>query len=84
MTAQIDNNAQGDAPPTRARLVLTPAGLNPGGADDVTIGYLNVPAIPAWQTVNLTQDDHAPGHRPLARWPAAPSSPSRWSRTPTT
>ncbi|MBV8675667.1 MAG: hypothetical protein JO355_00700 [Planctomycetaceae bacterium] len=55
VTAQITNNAQGDAPATRARLVLTPAGATPGGPSDLTIGYLQVPAIPAWQTVNVSQ-----------------------------
>ena len=53
VTAQIRNNAQGNAPATRARLLLTPAGQAPGGASDVTIGSLSVPAVPAWQTANV-------------------------------
>ncbi|MDR3637239.1 MAG: CARDB domain-containing protein [Isosphaeraceae bacterium] len=53
VTAQIRNNAQGNAPATRARLVLTPAGQAPGGSADYTIGNLEVPAIPAWQTANV-------------------------------
>jgi hypothetical protein len=53
VTAQIRNNAQGAAPATRARLILTPAGQAPGGAADVTIGSISVPAIPAWQTANV-------------------------------
>ena len=66
MTAQIRNNAQGDAPATRARIVLTPAGSTPGGSDDVTIGYLHIPAIPAWQTVNLSQPITLPAGPPAA------------------
>jgi hypothetical protein len=66
VTAQVRNNAQGDAPATRARLILTPSGLNAGSAYDYTIGYMNVPAIPAWQTVNLSQQITLP--------PAPPSS----------
>ncbi len=55
ITAQVKNNAQGDAPATRAKITLTPAGVQPGGPADVTIGYLNIPAIPAWQAVNISQ-----------------------------
>ncbi len=65
LTAQIRNNAQGDAPATRARLVLTPNGLNPGSAYDFTIGYINVPAVPAWQTINLTQQVTLPSSPPV-------------------
>ena len=64
VTAQIRNNAQGDAPATRARLVLTPTGLNPGSPYDYTVGYLNVPAIPAWQTVNVVQQIALPATAP--------------------
>ena len=64
MTAQIRNNAQGDAPATRARIVLTPSGLNPGSPYDFTVGYLNVPAIPAWQTVNVQQQITLPATAP--------------------
>ncbi len=55
VTAQIANKAQGDAPTTRAKIVLTPNGQVPGGTNDVTIGSINVPAIPAFQTTNVTQ-----------------------------
>jgi hypothetical protein len=64
VTAQIRNNAQGDAPPTRAKIVLTPSGLNPGSPYDFTVGYLNVPAIPAWQTVNVQQQITLPATAP--------------------
>jgi hypothetical protein len=54
VAAQIRNDAQGDAPATMARIVLTPQGALPGTLyNDVTVGYINVPAIPAWQTVNV-------------------------------
>jgi|GEM_PF-1037314 len=55
VAAQIQNNASGDAPPTRAAIILTPSGTTPGTGSDVTIGYINVPTIPAWQTVNVVQ-----------------------------
>ncbi|WP_422927230.1 CARDB domain-containing protein [Singulisphaera sp. PoT] len=55
VSGQVQNNAAGDAPPTRAAIVLTPAGTNPGTNADVTVGFLDIPAIPAWQTVNVVQ-----------------------------
>jgi hypothetical protein len=64
VTAQVRNNAQGDAPPTRARIALTPTGLNPGSAYDYTIGYLNIPTVPAWQTVNVSQQITLPAAPP--------------------
>jgi hypothetical protein len=66
VTAQVRNNAQGDAPATRARLVLTPTGLNPGSPYDFTVGYLNVPAVPAWQTVNVVQTIKLPATPPTS------------------
>ena len=60
VTAQVRNNAQGNAPATRARLVLTPAGIVPGGGADITIGDFTVPPIPAWQTANVTQSIQLP------------------------
>ena len=53
ITEQIKNTGQGDAPPTRARVVLTPAGATPGSYADVTLGDIAVPAIPAFQTTNV-------------------------------
>jgi hypothetical protein len=64
VTAQVKNDAQGDAPATRARLVLTPVGDTTGGPNDFTIGYLNVPAVPAWQSVNLVQSVTLPAAPP--------------------
>jgi hypothetical protein len=66
VTAQILNDAAGDAPPTRARVVLTPTGAAPGGPSDVTIADLNVPAIPANQTAVVTQDVTLPSAPPSA------------------
>jgi hypothetical protein len=64
VTAQIHNDAPGDAPATRAALILTPSGVAPGNGQDVTIGYLNVPAVPAWQTVNVVQTITLPASPP--------------------
>ena len=55
VSEQITNTGIGNAPPTRARIVLTPAGATPGGYSDVTIGNINVPAIAAFQTTNVLQ-----------------------------
>ena len=64
VTAQIRNNAQGNAPASRAKIVLTPSGLSPGSPYDFTVGYLNVPAIPAWQTINVQQQITLPATPP--------------------
>ena len=64
VTEQIKNTGQGDAPPTRARIVLTPAGATPGGYSDVTIGNIPVPAIPAFQTTNVVQPVTLPAIEP--------------------
>ena len=85
VTAQIRNNAQGDAPASRAKIVLTPSGLSPGSPYDFTVGYLNVPAIPAWQTINVQrQQITLPASAHLHHSWATASSRSRWRRTPTT
>lgn len=55
VTTQVQNNAPGNAPPTRALVVLTPAGSVPGGPADVTIGNLDVPAIAAYQTATVSR-----------------------------
>ena len=61
---QIKNNGQGNAPPSRARIVLTPAGATPGGYSDVTIGDIAVPAIPAFQSTNVVQSLTLPAIEP--------------------
>jgi len=66
VTAQVANKGAGDAPATRARVVLTPAGINPGGPADVTLGSLNVPAIAANQTAVVSQDIAPPNAPPAA------------------
>ena len=65
VTEQIKNVGQGDAPPTRARIVLTPAGATPGGFSDVTVGDIAVPAVPAFQSVNVQQQVTLPAIEPL-------------------
>jgi hypothetical protein len=57
--AQISNTAYGNAPATRAQVVLTPAGVAPGGSADVTIGSIAVPPIPAWSLVKERQENRA-------------------------
>ncbi len=64
ITAQITNNAQGDAPATRAKIVLTPTGEVPGGPDDVTVGNIAVPAIPSFGRVNVVQQITLPAVPP--------------------
>jgi hypothetical protein len=64
VTAQISNKAQGNAPATRAKIVLTPNGLTPGGLNDVTIGSIAVPALPAFQTTNVVQQVTLPAIPP--------------------
>ena len=64
ITEQIQNNGEGDAPPTRARVVLTPQGATPGGYSDVTIGNITVPAIPAFQSANVVQSVSLPTIEP--------------------
>jgi CARDB len=65
VTEQIKNNGAGNAPPTRARIVLTPLGATPGGYSDVTIGNIAVPAIPAFQSTNVVQQVTLPPIEPL-------------------
>ena len=65
VTEQIKNVGQGNAPPTRARIVLTPLGATLGAYSDVTIGTINVPVIPAFQSANLVQRVTLPPLEPL-------------------
>ncbi len=65
VTEQIKNNGQGAAPPTRARIVLTPLGSQQGGFNDVTIGTIAVPAIGAFQSTNVVQQVTLPAIEPL-------------------
>ena len=60
INAQISNEAYGSAPATREQVVLTPQGSMPGGPNDVTIGSINVPALPAWSVVNVEQSINLP------------------------
>src|SRR5262249_33439728 len=65
LTVQVRNNSAGDAPPTRAAVILTPSGINPGTGSDVTIGYIDVPTIPAWQTTTVVDTVTLPAAAPL-------------------
>ena len=56
VTAQIRNAGAGASPPTRRPLALTPTGTLPTWPNDVSIGNLNVPAIPPYQTVNMVEN----------------------------
>lgn len=64
VSGQVVNNAQGDAPATRAAVELTPLGVTPGSGQDVTLGYINIPAVPAWQTTNIVQTFTLPANAP--------------------
>jgi hypothetical protein len=64
VTAQIKDNGQGPAPATRAKIVLTPYGQAPGGAGDITVGNIAVPALLPFQTVNLVQQVNLPATPP--------------------
>lgn len=55
VAGKVRNDSQADAPATRARIVLTPvvAGISPGGPADVTIGSIDVPALPRGQSAQV-------------------------------
>jgi hypothetical protein len=55
LTAQVQNSAQGDAPATRAKIVLTPNGQAPGTFTDISIGSINIPPLAPFQTTNVVQ-----------------------------
>ncbi len=65
VTAQVRNAGAGSSPATRALLVLTPTGTAPTWPNDVSIGSLAVPPIPAYQTVNLVQTITLPANVPV-------------------
>jgi hypothetical protein len=60
VTAQISNGAYGNAPATRAQVILTPVGVAPGTGSDVTIGSIYIPPIPAWSMTNVEQTFNLP------------------------
>jgi hypothetical protein len=64
VTAQVRNAGAGSSPATRALLVLTPTGTAPTWPNDVAIGSLNIPPIPAYQTVNVVQNISLPATVP--------------------
>jgi CARDB len=64
VTAQVRNAGAGSSPPTRAVLMLTPTGTAPNWPNDVAIGSLNIPPVPAYQTVNVVQQVTLPATVP--------------------
>ena len=66
LTQRVTNHGTADAPETRALVVLTPAGAAPGGASDVTLGSVSIPAIPAGQSVSVSPSITLPATPPSA------------------
>jgi hypothetical protein len=64
VTAQVKNDAAGEAPATRARIVLTRGEATPGGPDDVTIGNVAIPAVAPYQSVNVVETIRLPARPP--------------------
>ncbi len=64
VTEQIANTGNANAPATTALVVLTPAGVTPGGPSDVTVGAINVPALAAGQSTTVTQSINLPATPP--------------------
>ena len=64
VTAQVRNAGAGSSPATRAVLMLTPTGTSPSWPNDVAIGSLNIPSVPAYQTVNVVQQITLPANIP--------------------
>ncbi len=60
VTAQVKNDAAGEAPATRARIVLTRGDVTPGGPEDVTIGNIAIPAVAPYQSVNVVETIRLP------------------------
>ena len=81
VTAQISNTSYGDAPATRAQVILTPTGLTPGTGSDVTIGSIAVPAHRGLADGERRADHHACRSR-LPSCSAVPAS-SRSASFPT-
>src|SRR5262249_10804303 len=55
ITARVTNTGAGDAPATRALVVLSPSDKMPGGDSDVMVGSLAIPAIPSQQSADIQQ-----------------------------
>lgn len=66
VSASVTNLSQGSAPPTNARIVLTPSGQSPGGNYDYEIGQVAIPAVGAQQTVTASQTITLPIYAPAA------------------
>ena len=55
VTASVTNDAAGAAPPTNARIILTPVDKTPGLGSDYQIGQVPIPPISPYQTVSASQ-----------------------------
>ena len=64
VTASVTNDSLGAAPPTNARIVLTPAGKSPGGSSDYQIGQVPIGPVGGLQTVTATQKITLPSFAP--------------------
>ena len=64
VTAIVKNISQGAAPPTNARIILTPVGKTPGAGSDYQIGQVPIPPIGGFQTVTATQKITLPSFAP--------------------
>ncbi len=66
LTQQITNTGAGNAPATRALVVLTPAGDTPGTTADFSLGSISVPAIAAGQSTTISPTITLPSIPPSA------------------
>ena len=66
LNATVQNAGSGNAPASRALVVLTPLGIAPGGASDVAIGTIAVPSVEAFGMVTVNQAIVLPTSPPAA------------------
>ncbi|MDB5351795.1 MAG: hypothetical protein JWN86_3042 [Planctomycetota bacterium] len=66
VTASVHNDSQGVAPPTNARIILTPVGKQPGGSSDYQIGQVPMPPLGAFQTATASQTIILPNYAPTS------------------
>ncbi len=66
VTASVSNQSQGIAPPTNARIVLTPVGKTPGGSADYQIGQVPIPPVGGYQSAKATQTIVLPKYVPTS------------------
>ena len=66
INATIKNAGTGNAPATRALVVLTPFGTAPGIGSDMTVGSIAIPSMEANASVSINQSIALPTSPPLA------------------